>query len=75
MESDLDLSIKYLSDEKGNKTQVIIPIKKFESLLQDLEDLATALERKNEPSLSQQDFIKKAQRRWAQIGLNGKSRL
>ena len=39
---------KFIVDEKGNKTAVIIPIEEYNKLLEDLHDLAMIAERKNE---------------------------
>jgi hypothetical protein len=42
------MTVEYLIDSKGNKKSVQIPINEFEQLLEDLEDLKTVAERKNE---------------------------
>jgi len=39
---------KYIVDDKGNKTAVVLPIDEYEELLEDLHDLAIIAERKNE---------------------------
>ena len=41
---------QFIVDEKGRKTAIILPIKEHEELLEDLEDLATIAERRNEPT-------------------------
>ena len=41
---------RFLVDEKGRKTAVVIPIKEYQELLEDQEDLAIIAERRDEPS-------------------------
>jgi len=43
---------KYIVDEKGNKTAAILPIKKYEELMEDLHDLAVVAERRDEPTIT-----------------------
>jgi len=53
-----DLALNYITNEAGEKTAVILPIEQFESLLEDLEDLAIVAERKDEPTTSHEDLLK-----------------
>jgi len=46
-----ELNVKYVTNTFGEKTEVILPIGDFENLLEDLEDLALAAERKDEPTI------------------------
>ena len=46
-----ELQAQYITDENGKKTAVILPIAEFEELLEDLEDLAVLLERRDEPTI------------------------
>jgi len=39
---------KYLIDENGKKTAVVLPVKEYEELIEDIHDLAIIAERKNE---------------------------
>ena len=48
---------KFLTDEKGKRTSVILPIKEYEDLLEDLSDLAMAAERRDEPTVSHEKLI------------------
>ena len=41
--------VQYLTDEKGKKTAVVLPLSEYEELLENLHDLAVAAARKNEP--------------------------
>ena len=55
--------VKFILDANGKKTDVIIPIGKYEELLEDLADLKSIKERKNEKLISIEDLKK-------QIGLD-----
>ena len=52
-----DLALNYIINETGEKTAVILPIEQFESLLEDIEDLATVAERRDEPTTSHADLL------------------
>ena len=52
-----DLALNYITNEAGEKTAVILPIAQFEQLLEDIEDLATVAERRDEPTTSHTDLI------------------
>ena len=49
------LQIQYITDEKGQKKAVILPIERFDQLLEDMEDLAIVAERREEPTISHQE--------------------
>ncbi len=49
---------QYITDEDGNKISIILPIIEFESLIEDIEDLAAIAERKNESLISHKDLVK-----------------
>ena len=49
----------YVVNEKGEKTAIIIPIEKYEELLEDLEDLAAVASRKTKPTYDWEDLKKK----------------
>lgn len=51
------LSIQYITDEKGDKVAVILPIEEFEELLLDLEDLKDISNRKNEETIDHDDLL------------------
>ncbi|MEM9272577.1 MAG: hypothetical protein AAGA80_06380 [Cyanobacteria bacterium P01_F01_bin.143] len=52
-----ELNLNYITNESGEKTAVILPLKQFEELLEDLEDLAIVAQRKDEPTISHEDVI------------------
>jgi hypothetical protein len=49
---DFQLHPEFVMDGEGNKKAVILPIAEFEGLLEDLQDLATAAERRDERTIS-----------------------
>lgn len=59
---DLKSTLRYITDESGAKTAVIVPIDTFENLLEDLEDLATIAERRDEPTMSHRDLMAELKR-------------
>ncbi len=52
-----ELHLRYLTDEKGEKQAVVLPIAEFEELIEDLEDLAAVAERRNEPTVSHEELL------------------
>ena len=52
-----DMQLEYVTDTAGAKRAVILPIEVFYQLLEDLEDLAVAAERVNEPTIPHQTVI------------------
>jgi hypothetical protein len=51
-------NIEYITDPKGKKRKVILPIKTYESLLEDLHDLAIVADRKNDKAIPFDDVLK-----------------
>ena len=49
-------SSQYLTDEHGERTDVVLPISEYEQLLEDLDDLAVIAERRGEPVTSHEEF-------------------
>jgi len=54
-----DLQAQYITDETGKKTAVILPIEEFEELLEDIEDIAVLLERRDEASIPFEEVVAK----------------
>ena len=52
-----DLALNYITNEAGEKTAVILPIAQFEQLLENIEDLATVAQRRDEPTISHEDLL------------------
>jgi hypothetical protein len=51
------LNPQYITNERGEKTAVILPINTFEELLEDMVDLAVIAERRDEPTISHKQLI------------------
>ena len=49
--------VRYVTDEKGNKTEVIIKMKDYEELLEDLNDLAIVAERRDEKVIAHEEVL------------------
>lgn len=56
------MNLRYVTDKKGIKKEVILSIKDFEKLLEDLEDLAVTAERRDEETVNHEDVIKELKR-------------
>ena len=50
---------QYIVDEKGQKTAVILPVKEYEEILEDLHDLAIIAERRDELTISHKELKKR----------------
>ena len=55
---------KFVVNEKGKKTAVILPIKEYEDLLEDLGHLAIIAERRNEPTEPLEVVIQRLEEKW-----------
>lgn len=49
---------QYITDNLGVKKAVVIPIDEYEDMLENLKDLASIAERRNEPTVSHDELIK-----------------
>ncbi len=43
---------RFVTDTKGKKTGIILPLKRYQKLMEDLHDLAVVAERKTEKTIS-----------------------
>ena len=50
--------VQFLTNEKGRKTAVVLPIDDYEKLLEDLDDLAVIAERREEGTIPHAEFKK-----------------
>ena len=50
-------TLQYLTDDRGERTAVGLPINEYEKLLEDLDDLAVVAERRDEPVIPHDQFI------------------
>ena len=51
-------ALQYLTDEAGHKTAVILPMADYEQLLEDINDLAAIADRREEPTIPHDQFLK-----------------
>ena len=54
--------VKYITNDRGERTAVVIPIADYEKLLEDLEDLAVVAKRRGEPTVSHEQFVSELKR-------------
>lgn len=50
---------QFIRDKSGKKSYVILPVDEYNELLEDFYDLAIIAERKDEPTISFEEFEKK----------------
>ena len=53
---------QYVSNEQGEKTAVILPLQVFEALLEDIADLASIAERRDEPTITHEELVTELKR-------------
>ena len=58
----MNATLQFLTDERGKRTAVVLPISDSEKLLEDLEDLAVVAERREEPVIAHKDFVAELKR-------------
>ena len=51
------LEVQYVTNQAGEKTAVIMTMANFEGLLEDLEDLSLAAERRDEPTITHEALL------------------
>lgn len=57
-----ELQVQYITNATGKKTAVILPIEEFQELIEDLEDLAVAAERHDEPTVPHEEVVTRLKR-------------
>ena len=55
-------SVQYLTDDRGERTAVLLPLSAYEKLLEDLDDLAVIAERRDEPTIPHDQFVSELKR-------------
>ena len=50
-------TLHYITNERGERTAVVVPIVQYEKLLEDLDDLAAIAERRQEPVVPHDEFV------------------
>jgi hypothetical protein len=61
-ENTMSVALQYLTDEHGVRTAVLLPMAEYEKLLEDLDDLAVAAERRDEPLNPHKQFMEELKR-------------
>ncbi len=59
---------RFLVDENGRRHSVVLPMKEYEEMLEDLEDLALIAERRGEPTESLDVVKKRLEDKWQSTG-------
>ena len=59
---------RFIVNERGRKTGVLVSLKEYRALLEDLQDLVIIAERKGEPSQSFEVVREKLERKWRYTG-------
>jgi hypothetical protein len=54
--------LQYLTNEKGKRIAVVLPIEEYEKLLEDLDDLAVVAERRGEATIPHEEFKRSLKR-------------
>ena len=57
-----DLKPQFITNEAGEKISIVLPISKFQELLEDIEDLAVIAERREEPTISHEALLTELKR-------------
>lgn len=55
-------TVQYLTDKRGKKTAVVLPIADYEKLREDLDDLAVIAERREEETIPHAEFKRSLKR-------------
>ena len=55
-------AVQFLTNEKGKKTAVVLPVKDYEKLREDLDDLAVIAERRDEETIPHAEFKRSLKR-------------
>ena len=53
----MSAELQYLTDSEGEKSAVILPLKDYEKLMEDLSDLAAIADRRDEATVSHEEFV------------------
>jgi len=53
----MESALQYVTDDKGVKTAVLLPIREYEALMEDLRDLAAIADRRGEDTIPHDRFV------------------
>jgi hypothetical protein len=54
--------VRYITNDRGERTAVVLPISDYEKLLEGLKDLAVLVERRGEPTIPHEEFVSELKR-------------
>jgi PHD/YefM family antitoxin component YafN of YafNO toxin-antitoxin module len=54
--------VQYLTNDRGERTAVVLPLSEYEKLMEDLADLAVVAERREEPTIPHEQFVSELKR-------------
>ena len=60
----MSTAVQYLTDEKGKKTAVVLPVENYGKLREDLADLAVIAERRDEETIPHAEFKRSSKRQF-----------
>ena len=52
-------AVQYVTDDKGRKKSVILPVETYEEMLEDIQDLVAVAERRKEKTISLDEMKKR----------------
>ena len=55
--------VQYLTDDRSERTAVVLPLSEYEKLMEDLADLAVVAERREEPTISHEQLVSELKRK------------
>ena len=58
----MNAAVQYLTNEKGKKTAVVMPIEDYEKLREDMDDLAVIAERRDEETIPHEELKRSMKR-------------
>ena len=58
----MSATLQFLTNEKGRKTAVVLPIEDYEKLREDMDDLAVIAERRDEETISHEELKRSVKR-------------
>jgi hypothetical protein len=57
-----EIELQYVTNEAGEKTTVLLPIREFQELMEDIEDFAAIAKRREEPAGSHEELLAELKR-------------
>ena len=60
----MNTAVQFLTDAKGKKTAVVLPVEGYAKLREDLEDLAVIAERRDEENIPHAEFKRRLKRQF-----------